>query len=257
MRILTFLLGAAGLVAQEPSFVPLPTSSSDLARGEKLYRGSCGYCHGPQGDGGKGANLARAALDRATTDEKLVHVIKNGIPGTEMPGAWHMIDNEIRQTAAYVRTLGRVQAKPVQGDPAAGKQVYAKSGCEACHAIRQQGRLTGSLSGPELSGIGLRRGEAHLREAILDPDASVPEGYMLVTVLTKAGKSVTGTRLSEDTFALALRDSVGQNHAFLKSDLKDIRMQPKKSAMPSFRGKISGEDLQNLLAYLASLKEQP
>jgi cytochrome c oxidase cbb3-type subunit 3 len=236
--------------------VTLPTAPQDLARGEKLYRGSCQYCHGPQGDGGKGANLARAKLDRASTDEKLVNVIQNGIPGTEMPGAWHMIDHEVVQVAAFVRTLGKVDVKPVPGDVAQGKAIYAKSGCASCHSLTENGRLTGGLSGPDLSTIGARRSVGHLRESLIDPSASVPEDFLYVTVTTKAGRTITGTRLNEDTFSLLLRDLSGNNHAFPKSTLKDIRKEPKRSPMPSFRDKLKGDDLQNLLAYLVSLKEK-
>ena len=254
MRILAFLV-AAGLAAQQLPFDPLPTSASDLAQGEKLYRGSCGYSHGPQGDGGKGADLARAKLERATTDEKLVNIIKNGVPGTEMPGAWHMIDNEIRQVAAFVRALGKVEAKAVAGDRAKGKMVYAKSGCAGCHAIREQGRPVGSLAGPELTVIGSRRSAAHLRVSLVEPAAAVPEGYLIVTAVPNVGAAITGMRLSEDTFTLSLRDFAGSNHAFLKSALREIRKEPKKSSMPSFRGKLSADELQDLIAYLASLKE--
>jgi putative heme-binding domain-containing protein len=256
MRILAFLV-AAGLAAQEKphAFQPLPTSAEDLAQGEKLYRGSCGYCHGPQGDGGKGADLAKPKLERATTDEQLVNVIQNGIPGTEMPGAWHMIDNEVRQVAAFVRTLGKVESKPVPGDREKGKSVYAKAGCAGCHMIREAGRAVGSLSGPELSLIGSRRSAAHLRESLLEPGASVPEGYLMVTAVPLTGAAVSGIRLSEDTFTLALRDAGGRNHVFVKTALKEVKRDPKKSSMPSFRAKLSADELQDLIAYLASLKE--
>lgn len=254
MRMVGFLL-AAGLAAQQPSPQPLPTASGDIEQGGKLYRGSCGYCHGPQGDGGKGADLAKPNLERATTDEKLVNIIQNGIPGTEMPGAWHMIDNEIRQVAAFVRTLGKVEAKPVPGDRVKGTQVYARAGCAGCHAIREGGRPVGSLLGPELTVIGSRRSAAHLRESLEEPAASVPDGYLIVTAVRQVGEAVTGTRLSEDTFTLALRDLAGRNHVFLKTELKDVRKEPKKSTMPSFRGKLSADELQDLVAYLASLKE--
>ncbi|MBS1826853.1 MAG: c-type cytochrome [Acidobacteria bacterium] len=255
MRILAFLV-AAGLAAQQtPPPKPLPASAADLEQGGKLYRGSCGYCHGPQGDGGKGADLSKPKLEKATSDEKLVNIIQNGIPGTEMPGAWHMIDNEVRQVAAFVRTLGKVESKPVPGDREKGKAVYAKAGCAGCHSIRESGRPVGSLNGPELSVIGSRRSAAHLRESLLEPAASVPDGYLIVTAVPVTGAAVTGTRLSEDTFTLALRDFGGRNHVFVKTALKDIRKEPKKSAMPSFRGKLSADELQDLIAYLASLKE--
>ncbi len=85
----------------------------------------------------------------------------------------------------------------------------------------------------------------------------VPSGRMRVTVtaVPVAGAAVTGTRLSEDTFTLAVRDTGGRNHVFVKTSLKDIRKEPKKSAMPSYRDRLSADELQDLIAYLASLKE--
>lgn len=242
-------------MAQTTPEVVLPTSAEDLARGEKLYRGSCQYCHGPQGDGGKGANLARTKLERATTDEKLANIIENGIPGTEMPGAYHMIRREVLQVSAFVRSLGKVDVKPVPGDPAKGKVIYTRNGCGGCHSIREGGVLGGGLSAPELSLIGLRRSVQHLRDAILDPNAAVPENYVAVTVTTNAGKTIAGVRLHEDTFRLVLRDNTGANHALAKADLRDIRKDLKKSTMPSYQGKLSDSELQDLLAYLVSLRE--
>jgi cytochrome c553 len=52
-----------------------------------------------------------------------------------------------------------------------------------------------------------------------------------------------------------LRDFAGRNHVFLKSSLQDIRKEPKKSSMPSFRDKLTAEQVQDLVAFLASLKE--
>lgn len=173
-----------------------------------------------------------------------------------MPGAWHMINREVTQVAAFVRALGKVDVKVVPGDVARGKSIYAKSGCSSCHSLNENGRLTGGLSGPDLTTIGARRSVAHIRESLLDPSASVPEDFLYVTVTTKAGRTVTGTRLHEDTFTLLVRDLSGNNHAFQKSALKDIRKDSKKSPMPSYKDKLAGDDLRDLLAYLVSLKEQ-
>src|SRR5262245_47052608 len=62
-----------------------PALSGDLAEGERLYRAQCGYCHGPRGEGGRGAVLARPRLRHAADDPALATVITRGIPGTLMP----------------------------------------------------------------------------------------------------------------------------------------------------------------------------
>lgn len=103
--------------------------------GKQLFLGHCAPCHGPAGDGGKGANLARPVLPRGADDRSLFLVVQKGIPGTEMPGAWEMIDHAVWQVAAFVRTFGRVaQDEPVTGDRTRGEQlVRSKGNCLQCH----------------------------------------------------------------------------------------------------------------------------
>src|SRR6185295_4759197 len=100
----------------------------------------CALCHGPKGEGGRGPMLAHPKLSRAPDDAALVKVIDNGIRGTEMPGAGAMSDHEVRQTAAFVRSLGKVPTKPVPGNPARGAEIYkGKGNCSGCHSMNGEG----------------------------------------------------------------------------------------------------------------------
>src|SRR3984957_2781587 len=110
MSILT--TGAAAVAAGTEAKVKLPNSRADLLRGEKLFQVHCALCHGPKGEGSRGPALATAKLSRAPDDAALLKILQDGIRGTEMPGAGAMSDREMRQTAAYVRSLGRVVLKP-------------------------------------------------------------------------------------------------------------------------------------------------
>ena len=237
--------------------VKLPTSAEDLARGKVLYDAGCQVCHGPKGDGGKGANLAQAKLQKATTDGDLVRLIEVGVIGTEMPGAWHMTNRELTQVAAYVRTLGKVVAEKVPGDPGHGKQVYfGKGGCAACHTVKDnQGVRAGGLMGPDLSEIGGRRGAAYLRESLLDPAVSVPNDFLDTEVVLKSGQRLKGRRMNEDTFTIVVHDYQGNNHLLDKTVVASIKKDMKASPMPSYRGKLSASELTDLIAYLASLRE--
>src|SRR5712675_308645 len=100
------LLFAFAALAATETKIKLPTSHADLANGEKLFKNHCALCHGPSGEGGRGPMLTRAKLSRAPDDTALVKVIEDGIRGTEMPSAGSMSEREVRQTAAYVRSLG-------------------------------------------------------------------------------------------------------------------------------------------------------
>ena len=103
----------AAFAAGTETKLKLPTSRADLLRGEKLFQVHCSLCHGPKGEGARGPMLTRAKLSRASDDGALLKILEDGIRGTEMPGANALSDRELRQTAAYVRSLGKVALKPV------------------------------------------------------------------------------------------------------------------------------------------------
>jgi putative heme-binding domain-containing protein len=242
----------SALAAGTEAKIKLPNSRSDLLQGEKLFQVHCALCHGPKGEGGRGPMLTQAKLRRAPDDAALLGILANGIRGTEMPGAAALSDREIRQTAAYVRSLGKVTQGAVPGDAARGAETYrGKGNCTGCHSIRGEG----GVAGPDLSGIGESRSVAYLRESIVNPGAAVPEGYLLVTVVPNSGQRVSGARVNEDSFSIQIRDGGGRLYSYWKKDLAQVERQPGKSPMPSYQGQLSDAELTDLVAYLASLKE--
>src|SRR5260370_935129 len=142
MKVTWLLLAAGGaaLAAGTELKFKLPSSRADLLQGEKLFKVHCALCHGPNGEGGRGPLLTRAKLSRAPDDGALLRILEDGIRGTEMPGAGAMSDREIRQTAAYVRSLGKLMQSVVPGDAARGAEIYrGKGSCTGCHSIRGEG----------------------------------------------------------------------------------------------------------------------
>ncbi len=244
------LLGGSLCLAQGPLSSNPYSSPEDVARGQRLFQGHCAPCHGPRGDGGFGANLAVPRLMRAADDQALFDLIKKGIEGTEMPRAW-MIEREIWQVIAYVRTLGRTAPQAVAGDPAKGEQLYrTKGNCAQCHIVAGQG----GRMGPELTQIGARRSPAYLRAAVLDPEANVPEGFLQVRVVTKDGRQVTGIRLNENIFSIQIRDLTDRLHSFWKSELAELHKERGKSPMPGYRDVFTPAEVDDLVAYLVSLR---
>jgi cytochrome c oxidase cbb3-type subunit 3 len=255
MKLALLYLASAIMVVAAPTEkkAKLPNSRVDLASGEKLFQHHCALCHGPKGEGGRGPILAQAKLSRAPDDATLVKVIEDGIRGTEMPGAGAMSEREMRQTAAYVRSLGKISLKPVPGNPTRGAEIYrGKGNCASCHSIKGEG----GISGPDLAGIGGRRSAAYLHESLVDPEAAVPDGYLRVTVVTKTGQSVTGVRVNEDSFSIQIRDDSGRSYSFWKHEVARVDKPRAKSPMPSYRGQLPDDELTDLVAYLASLKEE-
>jgi cytochrome c oxidase cbb3-type subunit 3 len=243
--LISVLIGTGLLFAQDPA----PTGN--LVPGKKLFESHCSLCHGQTGTGGKGPNLAQPTLRHAPDDKRLVEVIQQGISGTEMPGSWQLTDHEAAQVAGYVRSLGRVAAVRLPGDAARGLALYeSKGGCAACHIVKG----IGSSFGPELTAIGARRNPDYLRESVLKPGAAVPEGFLVIRVVTRDGKTVRGVRANEDSFTLQLRDASNHFFSFRKSDLITLKKEFNESLMPSYESKFSAAELDDLIAYLASLR---
>ena len=251
-KIGLLLLAVAGASAQTeevPKNNPF-TGESDIQRGGHLFAANCSPCHGPKGNGGRGANLARPKLPRAPDDRALFLIIRDGIPNTEMPGTWSMDDHETWQTVAFVRTLGRVAHEQVSGDAAAGAAVFRSKGCAGCHTVGTEG----GRMGPALTEIGERRGAAYLRALVLDPASNLPEDFTMADLTTRAGTRITGIVLNEDTYSIQVRDLTDRLHSFWKQDLAAMEKHAERTPMPSFRGRVNDRELEDLVAYLVTLR---
>jgi len=231
----------------EPAARP-PVTAQEVARGRTLFETQCAYCHGADGAGGRGANLARASLRHASTDEALFRVVNRGIPGTDMPGN-AMSARETWQVVAFVRSLGRVKSAPLPGDAARGAQVYEAAGCAACHTIRGRGGPVG----PDLTDVGARSSAVYIRRSIVDPQAEVPSGFKQIRAVTREGRRVTGVVVNEDTFSIQFRDAVGALHSYFKEELAELATD-RTTTMPSFRERLDPTALDDLVAYLVSLE---
>jgi putative heme-binding domain-containing protein len=255
LLVAVLLLGAA-VRAQEPA-----ARAHDLTQGQRLFERQCARCHGLKGAGGEGPSLTRARLRHAADEKALAEVIKDGIVGTEMEGAWQLGDRELGQVAAYVWSLGRteVAAVPVPGDPAKGKMLFEKGDCTKCHTVRGKG---GCL-GPDLTEIGARRGPAYLRQSLHEPGTTMPVdangflAFLVVQAVTHDGRIVRGLRVNEDTFTIQIRDGEGRIHSFQKRDLAELKREDGGSLMPSYKTTIATADFDDLIAYLASLRGEP
>ena len=226
------------------------TTEADLALGKKLYAGRCAGCHGPDGDGGKGANLAVAVLPRASTDLALYRVVRYGLPETEMP-ATLLAPREVWQIAAFVRSLGAASAAgPMSGDARRGREVVSRKGaCLQCHAIG----LTGGRLGPSLSDVGARRGPGHLRAKLLDPQATIPDEFRMAQITTRDGRKIDGVRLNEDVDSIQVLDAGGKLSSFWKRELVNFKVE-RRTTMPSYADKLSGQEIDDAVAYLSTLR---
>jgi putative heme-binding domain-containing protein len=240
------LIFAAGAMFAQNSYKP-----EDVAAGGQLFRANCAACHGPNGDGVPGIDLGRGQFRRASSDDDIVRILRNGIAGTAMPPA-NIPEFQARYIVAYLRSQAEEFTHNVSsgGDASHGEAIFdGKGGCLQCHRVRGKG----SRAGPDLSEIGAYRRSSELERSILDPDAEILPSNRTVRTMTSDGAIIEGRLLNQDTFSIQLITSDEKLINLSKPNLREWKVLT-QSPMPSYRDKLSSQELADLTNYLVSLK---
>ena len=248
MRGLAAFLWTLALFAQTEEVRNPHNTAKDVALGAKTFRSHCAECHGLKAEGGRGPNLASGEFFHGNSDAELLKNISDGIPGTEMPGLFYSPDR-VWQVVAYLRSLSEASRSDANGDRSAGQALFTSAGCAGCHRVAGNGGRTG----PDLTNICKIRSTEHLRTAILDPSSDVRRRYWVVDLTRDDGQAVTGFLMNEDTYSVQLIDLTGQLHSYAKSGLRRYSVG-KTSKMPSYKGKLQAKQVDDLVAYMASLR---
>ena len=236
----------AGTLLAQHSFTP-----ADVENGARLYRGNCVNCHGPDGDFIPNVDFSHGKFIRAVSDDDIAHVIINGIAGAGMP-SHNFSESQAELVVAYIRSLATTAThySVGSGDVGRGKAlVEGKGQCLTCHRIEGNG----SRVGPDLSDIGTYRRAGELEQSLLDPDADIAPTNRFFKVVLKNGTSFTGKLLNQDTFTMQFMNSKEQLVSIQKSDIRESSFVS-KSSMPSYKGRLSSQELADVVSYLISLK---
>jgi mono/diheme cytochrome c family protein len=95
--------------------------------------------------------------------------------------------------------------------------------------------------------------QQQLAQSILDPNALVSVQNRYVQLTMKDGKKISGKLLSVDTFAYQIFDSTEKLANISKDNVREMTMT---SPMPSYRDKLTTQELSDVISYLLSLKGQ-
>jgi putative heme-binding domain-containing protein len=225
-------------------------NAQSIRSGMALYRIRCADCHGLDASGYRGPDLI-AAMGAGATDERLFQTIRKGVPGTDMPAAIETDapDDDLLMIIAYLRKIGTVAPaeKPV-GNVENGGRLFAAQ-CASCHRVAGRG----GRIGPDLTRIGAARSRAALTREIRTPSEWIPPAFETVTVVTKDGQRIRGTKKNEDVFSIQVMDVRERIQGFMKANLQEV-IYEKDSLMPAFGpGRLSDSDLNDLVGYLSSL----
>jgi len=224
--------------------------AADIQAGYKLYMAQCALCHGPNGDNIAGVNLPRGQFHRAVTDNDIKNTIRTGVAAAGMP-PFVFQPHEYDILVAYIRSGFDIEATPFRvGDAARGRSIYdGKGACASCHRVHGNG----PRAAPDLSDIGMLRKPSAIAGSLLDPSKAMLAINRPVRIVTRDGRTIRGRRLNEDTATVQLIDTQEQLVTIRKADIRDFEIG-KTSAMPSVVGKLSDNEVADLLAYLLTLK---
>ena len=79
--------------------------------------------------------------------------------------------------------------------------------------------------------------------------------FRFVRAVMKNGTTITGRLLNQDTFTVQLLDSTERLRSFSRTDLKELTIL-NESPMPSYKDKLTSQELADVVSYLASLKAE-
>ena len=250
MRLTLFLILTVFPVAGQEGHGVTP---ADIQRGGEIFLSNCASCHGPDGDAIAGVNLASNRFRRAQTDRDLIDLVRKGIPGTAMPPG-NYTDLQAGTIVAYLHSMGTapktLRRTGFEGDPIRGKAIVEGKGqCLSCHRIGN----SGSVTGPDLSAIGGIRRAADLETSLIDPDAEIRQNNRTVRAVGRDGAVITGTLLNQDTYSLQILDSAAKLVSIRKDKLRSFEVM-KTSPMPSYKDKLSAQELADTVSYLVTVK---
>ncbi|MCP4786928.1 MAG: c-type cytochrome [Fuerstiella sp.] len=150
--------------------------------------------------------------------------------------------------AAVEQLIKATRAEYLQqpGNASAGAALFEKN-CSVCHQIADKGKKVG----PNLDGIG-KRGLDRLVEDILDPNRNVDVAFRSTTVLTTAGKVVSGLSKGIDGARLIVVNSKGEEISIPQDEIEE-QIISRRSPMPGNISEIVNEQqFRDLLAWLLS-----
>lgn len=248
-----FALGAgASAAAQENPF----DTDVDVRMGRRVFQAECGRCHGENAKGNDetGApDLTAGAFRHASTDARLFEVVRDGVDGTTMVGIGWAPDQTVWQVVAYVRSLRPNPADyDLPGSVESGETLFSgKGNCSSCHMVKGRG---GRL-GPDLSTVGERRSPEELELDLNDPNETVDPRWWTMKVTRADGTTLEGLRMNEDTFTLRIMDADENLWHLSKRELRAIE-RIETSTMPSAKSILEASEVDDLIAYLFSLRKE-
>jgi len=250
------------ITSTDPQF-----DQASVDRGQELFVGQCGFCHGSNARGGSGGpDLTRSALVQSDEQGRQVgEVLQAGRPDKGMP-AFQLTSDQVADIATFLHAAIFLNANRRQyqlldiltGDPKAGEAFFRGAArCSMCH----------SADG-DLKGIGGRYEPDVLQGRLLMPRGAPAAGTgpqqpayrdrnaVRVTLTLPSREVVSGALVRLTDFDVMLYDPAsGAIRSWLRNgDVPKVEVVDPLQAHVDMWTKWTDADMHNVTAYLASLK---
>ena len=139
----------------------------------------------------------------------------------------------------------------IQGDPAAGRKLFTKQGCVACHSLSR----SEVMKGPFMGQIGSIMNREQIAESILKPNASISQGFASVMITTKGDKTYMGFVSEESADKLVIRDITGQVNTIRVANITSRKEMETSMMPPGLANELSYEEFASLITFLSQQKK--
>ena len=123
--------------------------------------------------------------------------------------------------------------------------------CASCHQVKGRGKN----HAPDLSEIGSRASARMLLESILNPSASIVEGFAAQFISTHSGESYTGVVLKETGKRITMAMLGGTTSEIERADILSRESLSISAMPPGFGAIMNRQQLADLTAWLMNLKK--
>ncbi len=139
-----------------------------------------------------------------------------------------------------------------KGDAGLGEQVFLRQACVSCHTVSQ----SEAPKGPYLGNIAQTYSRPELARAILEPNATIAQGFATEVVVLKDGSQQVGFITLESADKVKLRNVTAQEFTFAVKDIVQRQKLPISVMPPGLVDGLTVRELASLLDYLEALAKK-
>ncbi|MBC7366745.1 MAG: c-type cytochrome [Undibacterium sp.] len=144
------------------------------------------------------------------------------------------------------------QVAKMKGDAVLGEQLFIRESCVLCHTVSQ----TETPKGPYLGNIAQTYTRPELARNILDPNATIAQGFATEVVVLKDGSQQVGFITLESADKVKLRNVAAEEFTFAVKDIAQRQKLPISVMPPGLVDGLTVREFASLLDYLEALAKK-